>query len=112
MEIMDNIVKTAALILTVVFIGILAASLLCPKRKRRIIVAEKYIAEHKGLNQTRSREIVTENYIIQCRFTDSKDPDKIHTLNCRRKTIYELLHTGKAYTVEVKMFEIVKIHEN
>lgn len=109
MEFISDIAGVSALVMTGIFIAILLAQLFSPKKKKRISVVKKYISEHKGLSPMRSRETVSENYIIQCRFPDSKRPDKIHTLNCNVKSVYSSLKTGKTYSVEIKMFEIIRV---
>ena len=109
MDFINDIIGITALILTSAVIILCLTQIFFPKRKKRITVVKKYISQHKGLNQTRSRATLSENYIIKCRYPDSENADKIHTFNCMDKSLYESLKTGKSYTVTIKMFEVVQL---
>lgn len=80
-------------------------------REVQIRVVDKWQSAHEGLNPTRSQKVVIHHCLVHCVYLNSKNPKKVHTLDCQYNSIYNALKVNKTYTVTVKLFHIVKIHD-
>lgn len=79
-------------------------------KKIRIKVIDKRVSKYESFNTNRARMTESANYIIKCVYLDSREPQKVHTLNCESDLIYKALKNGKIYTVNIKLMHIFKVH--
>lgn len=90
---------------------LLLASLFKKSKQIRILIINKGISEHYSINGQGTKFTPINIYHVDCRYIDSKNPTKIHTLNCPDSHIYNQLKINKQYTVSVNMSSIEKVHK-
>lgn len=99
---------------TIIIIAVIAGMLIYSfmlyfpqKRKKEIYILKKRETAYKGLNQTRSKTIICNNYTVDCKYSSN---GKIHTLGCSYD-IYNKIREGKSYIVYVELNHIISLKE-
>ena len=111
--------KTTYIVIVLIFIitflafilYLIFASLFQKSKQIKILIINKGISEHYSINGQGTKFTPINIYHVDCQYIDSKNPSKIHTLNCPDSHIYNQLKINKQYTVSVKMSSIEKVHK-
>lgn len=91
---------------------LLFASFFKKSKQIKILIINKGIAEHYSINGQGTKFTPINIYHVDCQYIDSKNPSKIHTLNCPDSYIYNQLKVNRQYIVSVKLSSIEKVHKS